>query len=111
MFDFDDTEAAHLSEIYDDLEAYYEPYDEYEKREYIREKENNFLQRDKGKYVIVQNAKRNKQVVHKLYLVDRRKTKRWWWTFNGFYALTFDSKEIAEKYANKYHNCYVIQIK
>ena len=112
MFDFDDTEAVHLSEIYDGCEAYFEPYSTYERREYIRDKETRFKKSDIGKFVVVQKAKRNRKVMSILYLVDRKKTKRFWWSHDAYYAMVFE-KESAAKYQAeryKYNNATVKQI-
>lgn len=109
---FWDTEAEHLTEIYDGAEYdAFEPYSRLEKREYIREKAR-FNKADVGKYVIVQKTRKNKDVVEKLYLVDRSKTTRFWWSHDAFYAMKFESKDAAIQQAEKYryNKVRVVQI-
>ncbi|MBQ9821791.1 MAG: hypothetical protein IJM58_06680 [Muribaculaceae bacterium] len=112
-FDFYDTEAAHLAEIYDGDDAYFEEYSTYEKREYIADKENRFNRQDVGKYVVVQTPRKNKKVMRRLYLVDRNKTKRFWWSHDALYAMVFNDKSAAELQAKryKYNNTRVVEIK
>lgn len=43
-----------------------------------------------------------KKVVKVLYLVDRSKTKLYWWSPDAKYAMIFNSKEAAEAQAAKY---------
>lgn len=107
-FDFDDTEACHLSEIYDGADGYYddfEPYSTAEKRAYIAAKECRFKKEDIGKFVVVQIPRLRKKTVKRLYLVDRSKTKRFWWSHDAVYAMVFNNKSAAEFQAGKYkHN-------
>lgn len=105
------SEAEHLSEKYDEGEMYFEPYSRLERREYIREK-SRFNKTDVGKYVIVQKTRKNRDVVEKLYLVDRRKTTKFWWSHDAFYAMKFESKDAAMKQAEKYkyNKARVVQI-
>lgn len=112
MFDFDDTEAAHLSEIYDDCEICSEPYSASERRDYVDAKGRCFKDKDIGKYVIVQDSRRNKNVMPKMFLVDRKITKRFWWSPDSYYAMIFEKKEAAELQAKKYkyNNVRVKQI-
>lgn len=113
MIDFDDTEAAHLAEIYDDSCEIFEPYTNSEKRDYIRAKNCCFRKQDIGKFVVVQNPRRNKSVMKLLYLVDRKKTKRFWWSHEASYAMVFDKKSAAEVQANRYrfNKARVVEIK
>lgn len=105
------SEAEHLSEIYDGCEVNFEPYSRLERREYIRDKAR-FNKTDVGKYVIVQKTRTNRDVVEKLYLVDRRITTRFWWSHDASYAMKFESKEVAMKQAEKYkyNKVRVVQI-
>ena len=111
MFDFDDTEAAHLSEIYDDCEIESRSYSLSERKDYISAKGRCFRDKDIGKYVVVQTP-RNKRVMSKMFLVDRKITKRFWWSPDSYYAMIFEKKEAAELQAKKYkyNNVRVKQI-
>ena len=108
-FDFWDTEAGHLTEIYDGAEGRiyddFEPYSTAEKRAYIAAKECRFKKEDIGKFVVVQIPRLRKKTVKRLYLVDRSKTKRFWWSHDASYAMVFNNKSAAESQAGKYkHN-------
>lgn len=115
-FDFWDTEAGHLSEIYDDDERRcsdgFEPYSTVERRAYIAAKERRFKKEDIGKFVVVQTPRKRNKVVKCLYLVDRSKTKRFWWSHDAIYAMVFNDKTTAEFQANKYkyNNAKVVEI-
>ena len=115
-FDFYDTEACHLSEIYDGAEGRiyddFEPYSTAEKRAYIAAKERRFKKEDIGKFVIVQTPQIRKATIKRLYLVDRSKTKRFWWSHDAIYAMVFNDKTAAEFQANKYkyNNAKVVEI-
>lgn len=112
-FDFYDTEAAHLAEIYDDDCCVFQPYSTDEKREFVAEKEHRFKKQDVGKFVIVQMARRNKRVMDRLYLVNRSITKRFWWSHDARYAMVFNDKTAAEFQAKryKYNKVKVVEIK
>ena len=112
MTDFNDTEAAHLSEIYDGCETYSKPYSWSERRDYVNAKGKCFKKKDIGKYVIVQNSRRNRKVMSRMFLVGRGITKRFWWSPDSYYAMVFEKKEAAELQAKKYkyNNVRVIQI-
>lgn len=108
-FDFWDTEAGHLTEIYDGAEGRiyddFEPYSTAEKRAYIAAKERRFKKEDIGKFVIVQTPRIRKATIKRLYLVDRSKTKHFWWSHDALYAMVFNDKSDAEFQAGKYrHN-------
>ena len=96
------TEAEHLSEIYDDFGYDFEPYENWEKRDYIEAKNNCFAKKDVGKYVVAQIPKYNKVFMQLMYLVDRSKTKSYWWSHDAYYAMVFEKKEAAEQQAKKY---------
>lgn len=129
MFDFNDTEACHLSEIYDDYEGYssYQEYiaeNEYrranvittitglDERHYARKKERrkrrkaeierkDRLNREKQKdlFLIIQDSRKDDTT---LMLVDRRKSKEYWWTHD--FSLAYKGKkEDMEKVAQKLH--------
>ena len=101
MIDYDETEAAHLAEIYDDDCYVFGPYSTDERRYYIAEKERRFKKRDIGKFVIVQTARRNKKVMCRLYLVNRNITRRFWWSHDAQYAMVFNEKTAAESPGDK----------
>lgn len=112
MFDFYDTEAAHLSEIYDECEIHSEPYSVSERSDYIDAKGRCFKKEDIGKYVVIQTSRRNKNIMPKMFLVDRKITKRFWWSPDSYYAMIFEKKDAAEFQAKryKYNNVRVKQI-
>jgi len=66
-----------------------------------------------GKYVIIQDPKRQKSIIKYLFLVDRNKTKQWWWTTNSIFAKIFSTIEEAQAQLNnyKYNNVRIMQIK
>ena len=101
-FDYYDTEAAHLSEIYDGCEVYDESYSSADRADYVSAKGRCFNKSDIGKYVVVQNSRMNKKVMPTMYLVDRSKTKRMWWSPDSYYAMVFDNKSAAEYQAKRY---------
>lgn len=96
------TEAECLSDIYEDGGYDFEPYTDFEKAAYIRAKNNAFFESEIGKYVIVQTPRFNRQVMRRLYLVDRSRTKLYWWSHAAWHAMVFDKKEAAESQAKKY---------
>ena len=102
MYDYG-TEAEHLSEIYDDVQVFEdERYTDFEKRMYIKAKGQCFKKSDVGKYVVAQTPRRNKAVMSVLYLVDRNKTKQFWWSHDSFYAMVFEKESAAQIQAKKY---------
>jgi hypothetical protein len=101
-FDFYDTEACQQSAVYDGAEYYAESYTIEDRKDYIDAKGRCFKKEDIGKYVIVQNSRHNKKVMPIMYLVDRRITKRWWWSPDSHYAMIFDDKSSAERMLSKY---------
>ena len=108
------TEAEHLSEICDGCEyGYFESYSMAERADYIRAKNNRFIESCIGKFVVVQTPRKNKGVVKLLYLVDRNRTKRFWWSHDAIFAMVFDKREAAEIQARKYryNKARVMEIK
>ena len=105
MFDFDDTEAAHLAESEECRAGYYdrEPLTTIEKHWYVMAKTQCFDKSDVGKYVITQRSRRNSRVMPFMYLVDRTKTKRMWWSPDATFAMVFEKQSAAEYQARKYH--------
>lgn len=101
MFDYDDTEAAHLSEIYDGYDVR-EPLTKEERADYVEAKSRCFQKSDIGKYVVVQTPRKNKSVVRRLYLVDRKVTKAFWWSPSAFHAMVFEKESAATIQAKKY---------
>ena len=55
-----------------------------------------------GKYVIARDPDKNKDLVPVLYLVDRQKTEKWWWSCHAGYAYVVDSEERARELAKRY---------
>lgn len=99
------TEAEALMDIYDDSFVYddiYRRYTDYEKSEYIRRKSKRFNKCYVGKYVVTKRPLFKKKIVNTLYLVDRSKTKLFWWSPDAKYAMVFNSKKAAEAQAAKY---------
>lgn len=102
MYDYG-TEAEHLAEIYDDVSAFGDSrYTEFEKRMYVKAKSQCFNETDIGKFVVEQKPRKNKGVVSVLYLVDRKKTKRFWWSHDSWYAMVFEKESAAQIQASKY---------
>ena len=106
------SEAEALSDIYDGCEIYSEPYTNEDKAEYVQAKGRCFSKSEIGKYIVVQNSRRNKKVMPTMYLVDRNITKRMWWSPSAFLAMVFEKKSAAEIQAKKYkyNNVRVKQI-
>lgn len=108
------SEAEALADIYEYVPYDYDfaPYSDKEKRLYILAKNRFFKKDNVGKFVVVQNARKNKSVMNTLYLVDRKKTKDFWWSHDAFYAMVFNKKSAAliqaAKY--KYNKARVVQI-
>lgn len=102
----DCSEAEYLADIYDDTYDYnfnnLDTYSLEEKQSYVIARSHCFSKEDIGKYVVVQNTRRNKNIVSELYLVDRTKTKRMWWSPASIYAMIFEKKSSAEYQAKKY---------
>lgn len=97
------TEAEHLAEINDfDFDDDFEPYSQEEKRFYVQARGRCFSKEDVGKYVVVQNSRRNKRVMPTMYLVDRAKTKHMWWSPASSFAMVFDKQSAAEYQAKRY---------
>ena len=105
------TEAEHLAEICDyNFEE--EPYEDWEKKLYLDAKVRCFSESDIGKFVVIQNSRRKKNIIPTMFLVDRHKTKRMWWSPSSFLAMIFE-KESAAKYQAKrykYNNARVKKI-
>lgn len=105
------TEAEHLAEIGD----YYfdeEPYEDWEKELYLMAKGRCFSKSDIGKFVIIQNSRRKKNIMPTMYLVDRHKTKIMWWSPSAFMAMVFEKESAAKFQAKryKYNNARVKKI-
>lgn len=98
----DCSEAEYLADIYDDNFNNLDTYSLEEKQSYVIARSHCFSKEDIGKYVVVQNTRRNKNIVSKLYLVDRTKTKQMWWSPASIYAMIFEKKSAAEYQAKKY---------
>lgn len=98
----DCSEAEYLADIYDYDFNNLDTYSSAEKQLYVIARSHCFSKKDIGKYVVVQNTRRNKNIVSKLYLVDRTKTKRMWWSPASIYAMIFEKKSAAEYQAKRY---------
>lgn len=97
------TEAEHLAEIedyvsFDDYESYYDD----EKQLYILSRGHCFRKQDVGKYVIIQNSRHNRKIMPTMYLVDRNKTRAFWWSPASWFAMVFNKKSAAEYQAKRY---------
>ena len=102
MFDYG-TEAEHLADISDfDFNDDFEPYSQEEKYLYVKARGCCFSKDDVGKYVVIQNSRRNKMVMPTMYLVDRTKTKRMWWSPASSFAMVFEKRTAAEYQAKRY---------
>ena len=104
------TEAEHLADI-DDYD-FEEPYEDWEKKLYLDAKARCFSESDIGKFVVIQNSRRKKNIMPTMFLVDRHKTKCMWWSPSSFLAMIFE-KESAAKYQAKrykYNNARVKKI-
>lgn len=97
----DDSEAGHLSEIYDDVWSGREPYTEKERAEYIRKRSNCFRRSDVGKYVIRASSRYNRGVMPFMYLVDRKLSSSMWWSPYSRLAVVFDKRNVAERVCSK----------
>lgn len=65
-------------------------------------KKHHFNKDDIGRWVIIQRPKYNRDTVQRLFLVDREKTKAWWWSPNADYAKRYDSQIDAELQVKRY---------
>lgn len=93
-----DTEAGHLVE---NCDCSFEE-DFYENREkglYLEAKAQCFSKKDIGKFVIIQNSRKNKDI---MFLVDRHKTKSMWWSPSSALAMMFEKESAAKLQAMKY---------
>lgn len=96
-----DTEAEHLAEICEcNFEE--EAYKNWKKELYLIAKAHCFKKKDIGKFVIIQNSRRNKNIMPTMYLVDRKKTKDMWWSPSSFLAMIFENESAAKYQAKKY---------
>ncbi len=95
------SEAEALSDIYDGEEIT-EPLSQEDKRDYVLAKSHCFKKSDIGKYVIVQKPRKKKRVINNLYLVNRKLTKKMWWSPSSFLAMVFESPLEAVTQAKKY---------
>lgn len=99
------TEAEHLSEIYDDYEANMNYAEYIAEREFDRlhtittlagigttirshRKKHCLNKKEKGLYLIIQNSRKDNTT---LMLVDRRKSKKYWWTHD--FSLAYKGKK------------------
>lgn len=98
----DCSEAEYLADRYDYDFNDFNNYSPTEKQLYVIARSHCFSKKDVGKYVIVQNTRRNRNIVSKLYLVDRTKTKQMWWSPASIYAMIFENKSDAEYQVKKY---------
>lgn len=111
-----DSEASHLAEIEDEdylceVNSYTLNFGATSGYYKIRKKNHLFTKDDLGKFVITQTPRRYSDF-RNLYLVDRNKTKDFWWSPNATFAMKFIKKSCAEFQAKKYkyNNVKVIKI-
>nr|DAR09501.1 MAG TPA: hypothetical protein [Caudoviricetes sp.] len=103
------TEAEHLSEIYDDYEAYANYAEYIADREYERlctlqnlagtrvcKKKRHLNKKDKDLYLVIQDSRKDNTT---LMLVDRRKSKSYWWTHD--FSIAYKGKKEDMKKAAK----------
>ena len=107
-----DNEASHLAEI--EEEDYSSEINNYalNLRQFkIKSRTQLFTKNDLGKFVITQIPRKSSNFKI-LYLVDRSKTKDFWWSPNTTFAIKFIKKSCAEFQAKryKYNNVKVIKI-
>lgn len=107
-----DNEASHLAEIEEEdylCETNSYPFDF--KQSKIKNKNYLFTKNDLGKFVITQIPRKSSDF-RNLYLVDRSKTKDFWWSPNTTFAMKFIKKSCAEFQVKryKYNNVKVIKI-
>lgn len=107
-----DNEASHLAEI--EEEDYSNEINNYvlNLRQFkIKNRTQLFTKNDLGKFVITQIPRKSSNFKI-LYLVDRNKTKDFWWSPNTTFAMKFIKKSCAEFQAKryKYNNVKVIKI-
>ena len=110
-----DSEASHLEEIEDEdylceVNSYILNFGQPQVTK-IKKKKHLFTKDDLGKFVITQTPRRYSDFIN-LYLVDRNKTKDFWWSPNSKFAMKFIKKSCAETQAKKYkyNNVKVIKI-
>lgn len=99
------SETEALADIYDDCSSWnddFAPYSTSEKRAYCKAKSQCFPKSAIGKFVVIQTPRRNTKVVTTLYLVDRAKTKRYWWSHASWWAMVFEKRSAAETQTRKY---------
>ena len=120
------TEAEHLSEIYDDYEANMSYAEYIAEREFERlhtianlagidtathshRKRHRLKKNNKNLYLVIQDSRKDNTT---LMLVDRRKSKEYWWT-HDFTLAYKDCKENMEKVAGrlKKNNVRVVSYK
>lgn len=107
-----DSEASHLAEIEEeDYPCEINDYSFNFRRSKIKNKNHLFTKNDLGKFVITQIPRKSSNF-RNLYLVDRCKTKDFWWSPNATFAMKFIKKSCAEFQAKKYkyNNVKVIKI-
>ena len=109
-----DSEASHLAEIEDEdylceVNSYILNFGQPQVTK-IKKKNHLFTKDDLGKFVIIQSSRYGD--FRNLYLVDRNKTKDFWWSPNAKFAMKFIKKSCAEYQAKryKYNNVKVIEI-
>ena len=101
FYDFD-SEASYLAEIEDEdylckVNSYILNFGQPQvtKVTKTRKKNHLFTKDDLGKFVITQTPRRYSNF-RNLYLVDRNKTKDFWWSPNATFAMKFIKKSCAE---------------
>lgn len=141
MFDYNDTEAAHLGDIYSGFESHNMSFEEeiaeaeYQKLNtiltlagldedyYTRQKERRKLRKQEIErkdrlnrqkqrndlFLIIQDSRKDNTT---LMLVDRRKSKRCWWTHDFSIAYTGNKNDMDKAVKKlKYNNVRVVSYK
>lgn len=99
------TEAEALYDMYDGDEVWGNDYYELsisDKWEYVYKRGHSFHPSDVGKWVVVTTPRRKRNTIDRMFLVDRNRTKKWWWSPASHYAMVFDKQSAAEYQAKRY---------
>lgn len=59
--------------------------------------------KDVGKWVVIQDAQRDTEKSPFVYLVDRTKCRKLWWSEDARKAMLFNKQTAAEYQARRYH--------
>lgn len=93
-----DTEAGHMAEIFDEADGermYRCRRSVLEREAYVQAKLNRFRHDQIGGFVVVRKPQMKQSTVETLYLADRAKTQRMWWTVDARLAIVFRNRDKA----------------